>query len=144
MAKIAIVEMSDNERRAQDRCMATMAARLLWCCLGIQAEPAFDVTNPNVADTPNVKLEPYGIGLFKDAHDFSFDGEKVELQLLVTDEKGLVRAESSRLFPLGHGMDLLARLPLPVSPRAVKWLKDALCETGPAAGRALQGSMGTR
>lgn len=58
--------------------------------------------------------------------EFSADGEKVELQLLVTDEKGLIKAESRQFFPLGHALDLLARLPLPLSPRAQRWLKDPL------------------
>lgn len=140
MAETLTLEMSDQERRAWERRAATMAARLMWCCLGIQAEPAFDVTDPNGADTPKVKLEPYGIGLFKDAFDFSADGEKVELQLLVTDEKGLIKAESRQFFPLGHALDLLARLPLPLSPCAQRWLKDALGEAGPTTGQALQGS----
>jgi hypothetical protein len=118
-----------------------MAARLMWCCLGIQAEPAFDVTDPNGADTPNVKAEPYGIGLFKNAFDFSADGEKVELQLLIADEKGLIKAESKQFFPLGHRLDLLARLPLPLSPRAQQWLKDALGEAGPNTGQAFRGSV---
>jgi len=140
MAETLTLEMSDQERRAWERRAATMAARLMWCCLGIPSEPAFDVTDPNGADTPKVKLEPYGIGLFKDAFDFSVDGEKVELQLLVTDEKGLIKAESRQFFPLGHALDLLARLPLPLSPRAQRWLKDALGEAGPNTGQASQGS----
>lgn len=137
MAETLVLEMSDQERKAWGRRAATMAARLMWCCLGIQAEPAFDVTNANGADTPNVKLESYGIGLFKDAFDFSADGEKVELQLLITDEKGLIKAESRQFFPLGHALDLLARLPLPLSPRAQQWLKDTLGEAGPVAGQAV-------
>jgi hypothetical protein len=141
MAETLTLEMSDQERRAWERRAATLAARLMWCCLGIPSEPAFDVTDPNGADTPKVKLEPYGIGLFKDAFDFSMDGEKVELQLLVTDEKGLIKAESRQFFPLGHGLDLLARLPLPLSPRAQRWLKDALGEAGPNTGQASQGSV---
>jgi len=140
MAETSTLEMSDQERRAWERRAATMAARLMWCCLGIPSEPAFDLTDPNGADTPKVKLEPYGIGLFKDAFDFSADGEKVELQLLVTDEKGLIKAESRQFFPLGHALDLLARLPLPLSPRAQRWLKDALGEAGPNTGQVSQGS----
>lgn len=132
--------MNLTEFIKQNHIKCAMAARLMWCCLAVKAEPVFDDTDPNVKDTPNFKLEPYGIGLFKDAFDFRVNGEKVELQLLVTDEKGLVRAESRELFPLGHALDLLARLPLPLSPRADQWLKDALGEAGPNTGRALQGS----
>lgn len=140
MAQTETLEMSDQERRAWDRRAATMAARLMRCCLGIEAEPAFDVTNPNGAGTARVKGEPYGIGLFKDAFDFRACAEVPELQVLIVDEKGLTKAESKELFSLGQVLDLLAKLPLPVAPRAAQWLKDALGEAGPAAAR--DGSLG--
>jgi hypothetical protein len=130
--------MNLTEFIKQNHIKCAMAARLMSYCLGIEAEPAFYMTNPHGAGTPRARAEPYGIGLFKDAHDFSIDGEKVELQLLIVDEKGLIKAESKQFFPLGHGMDLLARLPLPLSPRAQQWIKDALGEAGPTAGQAFR------
>ena len=114
-----------------------MAARLMSCCLDIDAEPAFHMTNPHDAASPRAKAEPYGIALFKDALSFSADGEEVELQLLIVDENGLVKALSKRWFPLDRALDLLARLPLEVAPHADKWLKDALGEVGTAAGEAV-------
>jgi hypothetical protein len=129
--------MNLTEFIKQNHIKCAMAARLMSYCLSIEAEPAFYMANPHGAGTPRARAEPYGIGLFKDAHDFSIDGEKVELQLLVTDENGLVKAVSKRWFPLDRALDLLARLPLEVAPRAAQWLKDALDEIGTVASEAV-------
>ena len=128
MAVISVMNVSDQERRASDRRKATMAARLLASCLGIEVEPAFDVSNPLAADTARVKADSFGDGLYKDIFDMGARGESPELQLLVVDEKGLIKAESKQLFSLGQALDLLERLPLALSPRAPQWLKDCLGE----------------
>jgi hypothetical protein len=134
------LDTSGQEKRAWERRAATMAARLMWCCLGIEAEPGFDITRGRGAGDAKIEAPHYGIGLFKDALDFSADGEEIQLQLFIADENGLIKAASKRWFPLGHALDLLSRLPLPVAPQASQWLKDALGESGPTAGRASQAS----
>jgi hypothetical protein len=134
------LETADEERRAWDRRQATMAARLLTCCLGIAAEPAFDVTSPTGRDTAILKETPLGEGLYKDAFDFAGLAESRDIQLLVVDENGRIKAESRQCHPLGGALELLQRLPLPLSPRAERWLKDCLGEGGPARGRLLPAS----
>jgi hypothetical protein len=126
---VSLMNVSDQERRATDRRKATMAARLLASCLGIQAGPAFDVSDPLAADTPKLKAEPYGDGLYKDVFDLSARGESAALQLLVVDEMGKLKAESKESYSLGQALDLLERLPLPLSSQAQQWVKDCMGET---------------
>jgi hypothetical protein len=132
---LAALEAADEERRAWDRRQATSAARLLTCCLGIAAEPAFDVTSPTGRDTAVLKEMPLGEGLYKDAFDFAGLAESRDVQLLVVDENGRIKAESKQCYPLGEALELLQRLPLPLSPQADRWLKNCLGEAGPATGR---------
>jgi len=135
MAEALVLDLVDRERLASDRRKATVAARLLTCCLGIPAEPAFDVTCPTGRDTAVLKEAPLGEGLFKDAFDFAALAETRDIQLLVVDENGRIKAESKECYPLGEALELLERLPLPLSPRTDRWLKDCLGEAGSASGR---------
>ena len=120
---------------ASDRRKAALAARLMVCCLGIQAEPGFNLGEPG--EGKSSRRTPYAMGecVFKDAWDLSPDEECGRLQLLLVDEKGNVLARSKETYTLGHALDLLERLPLRVSPHADDWLKNALGEPGPAAVR---------
>ena len=113
---------------ASDRRKAMMATRLLVSCLGIEAEPGFDLTNPEERNVASRKPKGLGECLFKDAFCESMDQESWHLQLLVVDEKGNVLAQSKGMRALGHGLDLLEKLPLRVSPHAEDWLKDAMGE----------------
>jgi hypothetical protein len=136
METTATLVTSSPARSGWETQAATMAARLMWCCLGIEAEPGFDVTGGQGGWATKVEAPLYGIGLFKDVRDFSANGEETQLQLLIADENGFIKAASKRWFPLGHALDLLSRLPLPVAPQASQWLKDALGEPDPTAARA--------
>ena len=119
---------------ASDRRKATMATRLLVSCLGIEAEPGFDLTEPEDKNLATRKPKALGECLFKDAFCESMDQESWHLQVLVVDEKGNVLAQSKGMRALGHGLDLLERLPLRVSPHAEGWLRDALGERRPGQG----------
>ena len=134
MAEKLAIEMKDEEGRAWDRRQATIAARLLACCLGIPAEPAFDVSDSGGRDRAKAKGMPLGQGLFKDAFDITGGSETPSLQLLVVDENGETKARSKQAYYLGHGLDLLERLPLPLSPGAERWLKNCLGEGGDTHG----------
>ena len=130
MAEKSAIEMGDEEGLAWDRRQATIAARLLACCLGIPAEPAFDVSGSGGRDRAKAKDMALGQGLFKDAFDITDGSETPSLQLLVVDENGKTKARSKQAYYLGLGLDLLERLPLPLSPRADRWVKDCLGQRG--------------
>jgi len=143
MAETVAIEadgMGVEERRAADRRKAAMAARLLACCLGIPAEPAFDLADPAGRDCGRFRDQPYGDGLYKDLLDLGCWGGARQVQLRVLDECGRVKAESRRLYSLGQAVELLERLPLPLFPRAGRWLRDALGETRPVAARPSPGT----
>jgi hypothetical protein len=130
MAEKLAIEMKDEEGLAWDRRQATIAARLLACCLGIPAEPAFDVSASRGRKGAKVKDRALGQGLFKDAFDLSDGPDTTYLQLLVVDETGRTKARSKQAYYLGHGLDLLERLPLPLSPGAEGWIRNCLGEGG--------------
>jgi hypothetical protein len=136
MAEIETVQADTRETWASDRRKAAMAARLLACCLGIEAEPAFDITGE--ASSKYQRSRPYGMGdcVFKDTWDVSSDEELGRFQILLVDEHGNILAESAQTYLLGHTMGLLERLPVRLSPNAPQWLKDALGEPSPREGRA--------
>ena len=140
MAEILAVESDAREVWARDRRKAALAARLLACCLGIPAEPGFDLAGQDRGGYQRTR--PYAMGecVFKDASDDSPDEECGRLQLLLVDEHGNVLAQSKETHPLGNALDLLERLPLRVSPHADGWLKNALGEPGPAAARPSPGA----
>ena len=71
---------------ASDRRKATMATRLLVSCLGIEAEPGFNLTDPDDRNLATRKPKALGECLFKDAFCESMDQESWHLQLLVVDE----------------------------------------------------------
>jgi hypothetical protein len=81
-----------------------------------------------ITESVNGKTESYGDCLFKDVLELGIRGEAQKIQLLVVDGKGSVKAKSKVLFSPGNAMDLLKKLPLPLSPRAPQWLKDCLRE----------------
>jgi len=137
MAETVVETLGDEERRASDRRKAAVAARLLNCCLGIAAEPSFDLSCATGRASATVKDIPLGDGMYKDVFDFGAAGEMPELQLLVVDEDGRIKAESKQMYTLGEGLALLGRLPLPLSPWAERWVKDCLGEAGPARGRPI-------
>jgi hypothetical protein len=64
-----------------------MATRLLVSCLGIEAEPGFDLTDPDDRNLATRKPKALGECLFKDAFCESMGQESWHLQLLVVDEK---------------------------------------------------------
>jgi hypothetical protein len=130
MARKSAIEIKDEERLAWDRRQATIATRLLACCLGIPAEPAFDVSGSGGRDRAKVKGMPLGQGLFKDAFDLSDGPDATYLQLLVVDETGRTKARSKQTYPMGHALDLLERLPLPLSPGAAGWIGNCLGQGG--------------
>ena len=135
MEEVATVQMEVKEIWASDRRKATMAARLMACCLGIQAEPGFDLNG--LEEGTSSRRTPYAMGdcVFKDAWDVSTGEECGRLELLLVDEKGNILAKSKETHALGHALDLLERLPLRASPHAEEWLRNALGEPGPAAAR---------
>jgi len=131
MTEALTVQAEAREVWASDRRKAAMAARLMVCCLGIPAEPGFSLSAPGGG---RMSGRPYAMGecVFKDAWDVAPDAECGRLELLLVDEHGNILAKSGQTYPLGHALDLLARLPLGLSPHAEDWLKDALGERGPA------------
>jgi hypothetical protein len=86
------------------------------------------MTHILMIESVNGKAESYGSCLFKDVLELGIRGEAQKIQLQVVDEKGSVKAELKGLFSPGDAMDLLKKLPLPLSPRAPRWLKDCLRE----------------
>jgi len=135
MAEVSTVESEASAVWASDRRKAAMAARLMACCLGIQARPGFDLTGEQRGGHQRSKAYAMGECVFKDAWDASPEDESGRLELLLVDEEGNILAKSEQNYQLGHALDLLERLPLRVSPHADEWLKNALGEPGPATAR---------
>jgi hypothetical protein len=130
--------MTGEERWAWDCRQVTIAARLLGTCLGIPVQPAFDVSDREGPNGVKANRKPLGQGLFKDAYDVTGGSdERPNLVVLVVDENGEKKAESKQCYALGFALDLLARLPLPVSPKAEQWFKNCMGEGGPATGRPI-------
>ena len=73
---------------ASDRRKAALAARLLACCLGIQARPGFDLTGEQRGGPQRSKAYAMGECVFKDAWDVSPEEECGRLELLLVDEEG--------------------------------------------------------
>ena len=84
------------------------------------------MANILVTESVNGKSESYGGHFFKDVLEFGIRGEAQKIQLQVVDGKGSVKAESQGLFSPGIAVDLLKRLPLPLSSKAPQWLKECL------------------
>jgi hypothetical protein len=122
------LEQANRGKRDMGGRRVMVAARLLSHSLGIHAEPAFDPTDSKDTNLQNQKTEPYDGCLFKDVLEFGIRGEAQKIRLQVVDEKGLIEAESKGLFSPGDAIDLLKKLPLPLSPGASQWLKDCLRE----------------
>jgi len=143
MAETPATEMTGDERLAWDCRQVTIATRLLATCLGVPVQPAIDVSDPEGPDGVKAKRRPLGQGLFKSACDVT-DGneERPSLVVQVVDENGETKAESKQCHALGFALDLLERLPLPVSPKAEQWIKNCLGEAGPATGRPVPGGEG--
>jgi hypothetical protein len=91
-----------------------------------------------IAELVNGKTEPYDGCLFKDVLEFGIRGEAQKIRLQVVDEKGLVKAESKGFFAPGDAIDLLRKLPLPLSTRAPQWLKDCLGENNQTENKTSQ------
>ena len=141
MAESETVQIKTEEIWAGDRRKAAMAARLMACCLGIQARPGFDLTGEQRGGYQHSKVYAMGECVFKDAWDVSPEEEEFRrLELLLVDEEGNILAKSEQHYTLGHALDLLERLPLRVSPHANNWLKNALGEPGPATARPSSGA----
>jgi len=121
-------EGSDETRRGRDRNIAAAGAIFLARCLGIDAEPGFDLANSRGRDGRSFKALPFGQMAFKTLFDMGVFGEQRQLQLLLVDEAGCIVAESRQLYSLGKALDLLDRLPVPLAKNADGWLKDALGE----------------
>ncbi len=135
MEESSTVQAKEKEAWARDRRKAALAARLMTCCLGIDARPGFDLGAEQAGRRQRSK--PYGMGdcVFKDAWEADVEDESGRLELLLVDEHGNILAQSEGNFTLGRALDLLERLPLVVSPHADDWLKNALGEPGPATVR---------
>jgi len=140
MAEVSTVEGETREVWASDRRKAALAARLMVCCLGVPAEPGFNLGA--LGQGKSSRRRPYAMGecVFKDAWGVSPDEECGRLRLLLVDEQGNILAKSEQTYTLGHALDLLERLPLRVSPHADNWLRNALGEPGPAAARPSPGA----
>jgi hypothetical protein len=106
-----------------------MAARLLSRCLGIEAEPATETAAFDGKSPRGWKTKPHSNHFFKDIVEFGIRGEAQKIQLQVVDGEGYVKAESKAVFPPSIAINLLKKLPLPLSPQAPPWLKDCLRET---------------
>ena len=128
-----VMNGSDQMRRARDKRLAVLAARLMQTCLGVPAEPGFEVNSPSAADTARRSAPPYGSCLFKDVFDCSVSGEESMAEVLIVDEQGLIKAASRDARPIGEALALAAKLPLEVSPRAQQWVMDSLGEPVAAA-----------
>ena len=132
MAEVTAVGMSREERMASDRRKAAAAAVFLARVLGIQAEPGFDLASSSGRDGERFEAQPYGEYVYKDVFDMGRWGEQRKLQLLLVDECGSIVAESAQLYTVGAALGLLERLPLPLYPKAERWLQEALGLAGAA------------
>jgi len=98
------------------------------------------MTHTPVAESVNSKSESCGGRFFKDILEFGIRGEAQKIRLQVVDGKGSVVSDSKGVFALGEAIDLLRKLPLPLSPSAPQWLKDCLGENNPTGNGTSQES----